>query len=45
MTNLGFQKSSYLDQIKVLLLTFLITIIPFTFILIFLKLKAQVSTD
>ncbi|MEH1973359.1 MAG: hypothetical protein V7L02_09110 [Nostoc sp.] len=45
MTNLGFQKSSYLHQIKVLLLTFLITIIPFALILIFLKLKTQVSTD
>ncbi|MGJ5631351.1 hypothetical protein [Nostoc sp. CALU 1950] len=45
MTNLGFQKSSYIAQIKVLLLTFLITIIPFSLILIFLKLKTNVTTD
>ncbi|MHC0064191.1 hypothetical protein ACWATR_15035 [Nostoc sp. UIC 10890] len=44
MKNLSFQKSSYIAQIKVLLLTFLITIIPFSLILIFLKLKTNVPT-
>ncbi|QMS89520.1 hypothetical protein HUN01_18770 [Nostoc edaphicum CCNP1411] len=45
MKNLSFQKSSYITQIKVLLLTFLITIIPFSLILTFVKFKAKVPTD
>ncbi|MEA5602152.1 hypothetical protein [Nostoc sp. UHCC 0252] len=45
MTNLGFKKSNYIAQLKVLLLTFLITIIPFSVILIFLKYKAKVPTE
>ncbi|MBN3880208.1 MULTISPECIES: hypothetical protein [unclassified Nostoc] len=45
MTNLVLQKSSYIHQIKILLLTFLITIIPFSLISIFLQLKAKVPTE
>jgi hypothetical protein len=45
MTNLGLQKSSYIAQIKALLLICIITIIPFSLILIFLKYKVKVATD
>ncbi|MBE8965245.1 hypothetical protein IQ277_03000 [Nostocales cyanobacterium LEGE 12452] len=45
MTNLVIQKSSYIHQIKILLLTFLITIIPFSLISLFLQLKVNVPTE
>ncbi len=45
MTNLIFQKSSYIEQFKVFLLTFLATIIPFSLLVIAFKLKTKLPAD
>ncbi|MBD2562413.1 MULTISPECIES: hypothetical protein [Nostoc] len=45
MTNLVFQKSNYFHQLKVFLLTFLATIIPFSILVIAFKLKTKLPAD